>query len=444
MKDKNDFIDSFDIDKRLARVDIISSIAHVKMLAKSKIIDQNDSNKIIIGLRTILHDLMKGWHLPKAEDVHYAIEQELINRIGPVGGKMHTARSRNDQVSTDLRLYLKDENKQLQKIITRFQTTIMNKAIENIDIIMPGFTHLQHAQPILASHHILAYAWMMQRDKERLIDCYKRIDVLTLGSAALAGTSFKINRYYTAKLLHFNHVSENSLDSVSDRDFVIELIFCIVMIALHLTRLCEEIILWLNPEFQYITINIRFTSGSSIMPQKQNPDYAEMIRSKCGRMLGNLISMITTMKSLPLAYNRDLQEDKFCIFDSLDNIKTSLKIINEIFSSIKFLKINTIKSTENGFILATEIADYLASRNIPFRQAHSIVTDIVQYCKQSSKSFNELSLNEYKRFSKIFQEDIFTYLNIYETVNRKKSFGGTSKNSVLQQIHLLKRKLQAE
>ncbi|MDR0915270.1 MAG: argininosuccinate lyase [Endomicrobium sp.] len=444
MKSVNQFISSFDIDKRLAEADIVGSIAHTKMLCKSKIISKSDAKKIILGLEAILDDLHNGWKLPVDEDIHYAIEKELINRIGSVGGKMHTARSRNDQVTTDLRLYLKKELKNIKNKITHFQNTLINKAIENIDVIMPGFTHLQHAQPILASHYILAYAWMMQRDKERFVDCYKRIDVLPLGSAALAGTSFNIDRHYTARLLHFKNISNNSLDAVSDRDFVIEFIFCIVVMFIHLTRLCEEIILWINPEFCYITIDSKFTSGSSIMPQKRNPDYAEVIRGRFGRVLGNLISIITVMKALPLAYNRDLQEDKACLFDALDNTTDCLCIIDDMFRSIKFIKRKTLQSTEKGFILATEIADYLSLHNVPFRQAHGIVQNIVLYCQQTSKDFNNLSLQEYKKFSQVFEQDIFNYLNIDKIVNMKNSYGGTSKISVLHQIDILKQKLQYE
>jgi argininosuccinate lyase len=444
MRKINQFISSFSIDKKLAEVDIMGSIAHTKMLCKSNIISKCEARKIILGLQEILHDLQSGWNLPVHEDIHYAIESELINRIGDIGGKMRTARSRNDQVTTDLRLYLKKEFKNINNAITHFQDTLINKAIENIDIIIPGFTHLQPAQPILAAHHLMAYAWMIQRDKERFIDCYKRIDVLPLGSAALAGTSFNINRQYTAKLLNFSNISDNSLDAVSDRDFVIEFIFCIVMLFLHLTRLCEEIILWLNPEFGYITIDNKFTSGSSIMPQKHNPDYAEVIRGRFGRVIGNLISIITIMKALPLAYNRDLQEDKICLFDALDNIIECLYIIDEMILSIKFININTIQSTDKGFILATEIADYLSRHNIPFRQAHGIVQKIVLYCKKISKNLNELSLREYKTFSKVFKQDIFSYLNINKVVNAKNSYGGTSKESVLHQIANLKQKLHYE
>lgn len=444
MQNFKQFIGSFSFDGRLAEVDINSSVAHTKMLVKSRIINTSDGEKIISGLTSILRDIEGGWKLPEEEDIHYAIEKELIKRIGPIGGKMHTARSRNDQIATDLRVYLKQEIKIIVNLINDFQEVLITKAEKNIDVIMPGFTHLQPAQPVLAAHHLLAYVWMMQRDKERLNDCYRRTDVLPLGSAALAGTSFNIDRQYTAQLLNFKDVSENSLDAVSDRDFVIEFVFCTSLTVLHLTRFCEEIILWMNPEFDYITIDDKFTSGSSIMPQKRNPDSAEVIRGKSGRIIGDLIALFTIMKSLPLTYNRDLQEDKQPVFDSLDNLKLCLEVIKEMVDSLEFIEEKVLKSTEKGFIAATEIADYLARNNVPFRLAHGIVKDIVLYCKKNSKTLNELSLEEYSKFSRLFKKDIFEYLNTKSIANMKISYGGTSKRSVLHQIENIKNKLKLE
>ncbi|GHT45330.1 argininosuccinate lyase [Endomicrobiia bacterium] len=436
------FIGSFSFDERLAKSDITGSIAHTKMLVKTDIISASDGKKIVSGLMSILKDLEKGWKIPKEEDIHYAVEKELIRRIGAIGGKMHTARSRNDQVTTDLRIYLKQEIENIENIINDFQKTLVEKAVENIDVIMPGFTHLQPAQPVLAAHHLLAYVWMMQRDKERLGDCYKRTDVLPLGSAALAGTSFKIDRQYTAKLLNFKSISENSLDAVSDRDFAIEFVFCTSLIALHMTRFCEEIILWMNPEFGYITVADKFTSGSSIMPQKRNPDCAEVIRGKSGRIFGDLTALLTIVKSLPLAYNRDLQEDKPPVFDALDNVKMCLEVINEMAVSLKFVKEKALKSTQKGFIAATELADYLARKNIPFRLAHGLVKDIVLYCKKKSRTLNDLSIEEYNKFSPAFKKDIFEYLNAKNIVDMKTSYGGTSKKSVMRQIENIKRNLK--
>jgi argininosuccinate lyase len=440
MKNFEYFIESFSYDYRLAEIDILCSISHTKMLLKSGIITSIDCKKIVLGLESILKDVNNGYKIPEAEDIHFAVEKELIKRIGDIGGKMHTARSRNDQISTDLRFFLKKEILIIINLIKKVQKTFIKKAEKNIDIIMPGFTHLQHAQPILASHYILAYVHMFQRDKERFLDCYKRTDVLTLGSAALSGTSFKIDRNYLSKSLNFKQISENSLDAVSDRDFVIEFAFCSSLLSLHFTRLCEEIILWINPEFCYININDDFTSGSSIMPQKRNPDYAEIIRGKSGRIFGNLISLLTLMKSLPLGYNRDLQEDKISLFDSIDNIKKCIFIVDKMINSLEFIKENTIKSTEKGLIESTEIADYLVRKNIPFRTAHGIVADITKYCNDNCKTLKELSFDEYKKFSIVFEKDIFKCLDIKNIVNSKISYGGTSKKSVLLQIKNIKNK----
>ncbi len=321
MKNFEQFIGSFSFDQRLAEVDIEGSIAHVEMLVKTKIIPASDGKKIISGLKSILKDLGKGWTLPMEEDIHFAVEKELIRRIGPVGGKMHTARSRNDQVATDLRLYVRKEILTIFDMLNAFQKVLIEKAEKNIDVVMPGYTHLQPAQPIIASHHLLAYAWMIQRDKERIIDCLKRTNIMPLGSAALAGTSFKIDRNYTAKLMEFFRPCENSLDGVSDRDFCAEYIFDLSLIAVHLSKLAEEIIVWSSVEFNFIHIDDKFTSGSSIMPQKRNPDTAEVIRGKTGRVFGDLMAMLTIMKGLPIAYNRDLQEDKPPVLDAGETVK---------------------------------------------------------------------------------------------------------------------------
>jgi len=438
------FIGSFSFDQRLCEADIIGSIAHVKMLVKQKILSSSDGGKIISGLNSILKDVLKGRKLPKAEDIHYAIEKELIRRIGTVGGKMHTARSRNDQVATDLRLYLRKETGEIINLLCKFQKTFLEKAQKNLGLIMPGFTHLQPAQPVLVSHYLLAYAFMFQRDKERLIDCRKRINVLPLGSAALAGTSFKIDRQYAAKLLGFESVCENSLDGVSDRDFAAEFLFCCSTIALHLTRFCEEIILWLNPEFAYIKIGDKFTSGSSIMPQKKNPDCAEVIRGKSGRIFGDLFALLTIIKSLPLAYNRDLQEDKPPVFDAVDNIKMCLNVANEMAESLEFVKENILKSVRKGFVEATEIADYLAKKGIAFRTAHGIVKQIVTYALKNSKTLDELTIEEYKKFSNDIEKDIYKYIDVKNIVEAKISYGGTSMKSSLKQIEVLKRLIVAK
>jgi argininosuccinate lyase len=440
--DFEQFIGSFSFDQRLCETDITGSIAHVKMLVKQKILSSSEGAKIISGLNSILKDILNGYNLPKEEDVHYAIEKELIRRIGTVGGKMHVARSRNDQVATDLRLYLRKETDGIINLLCGFQKTLLAKAQKNIDVIMPSFTHLQPAQPVLASHYLLAYAFMFQRDKERFTDCRKRINVSPLGSAALAGTSFNIDRKYTAKLLGFESVCENSLDGVSDRDFAAEFLFCCSTTALHLTRFCEEIILWLNPEFAYIKIDDKFTSGSSIMPQKRNPDCAEVIRGKSGRIFGDLFALLTIIKSLPLAYNRDLQEDKPPVFDAVDNIKMCLEVANEMTESLEFVKENTLKSLRKGFVEATEIADYLARKGVAFRTAHATVKQIVSYALKNSKTLNELTIFEYKNFSKEIEKDVYKFIDFGNIVKMKTSYGGTSRKSSLKQIEILKRLLK--
>ena len=439
MKNFQQFIGSFSFDQRLSRVDIEGSIAHVQMLVKTKIISFSDGKKIILGLKSILKDLSKGWTLPVEEDIHFAIEKELIRRIGAVGGKMHTARSRNDQVATDLRLYLRKESLIIFDMLTNFQKVLIQKAQRNIDVIIPGYTHLQPAQPIIASHYLLAYCWMMQRDKERFVDCLKRINIMPLGSAALAGTSFKIDRKCTAKLLNFIRPCENSLDGVSDRDFCAEFIFVLSLISVHLSKLAEEIIVWSSVEFNFIHIDDKFTSGLSIMPQKRNPDTAEVIRGKTGRVFGDLMTMLTIMKGLPLAYNRDLQEDKPPVFDATDTIKLCLEVITDIVASITFKKEKTLKSTERGFLQATEIADYLARKNVPFRTAHGVVQQIVHYCIDNNKTLPELSIDEYKKFSKNIEKDLYKYIDVKNIVNAKTSLGGTSRKSILKQISELKK-----
>ncbi|MGE4385410.1 MAG: argininosuccinate lyase [Endomicrobiaceae bacterium] len=439
MENFEQFIGSFSFDNRLAESDITGSVAHTMMLVKTKIISAGDGNKIIKGLKSILKDLQKGWSLPQEEDIHFAIEKELIKRIGAVGGKMHTARSRNDQVATDLRLYVRKEINDIIEMIKAFQTVLVKKAEESIDVIMPGYTHLQPAQPVIGSHHLLAYAWMMERDRQRLSDCLKRTNVMPLGSAALAGTSFKIDRKYTAKLLGFDAVSDNSLDAVSDRDFAGEYIFALSMIAMHLSKLSEEIVVWSSVEFNFIKTDDKFTSGSSIMPQKRNPDCAEIIRGKTGRVFGDLMAMMTIMKALPIAYNRDLQEDKPPVFDATDTVKLCLGVIIDLMKTFEFKKDKTLKSTEKGFLQATEIADYLARKNIPFRTAHGIVKNIVNYCIKNDKTLDSLSVDEYKMFSEIINKDIYSFIAVKNIVDAKTSCGGTSKKSVLKQISDLKK-----
>ncbi len=431
---KQNFISSFDFDKRLAPYDIAGALAHVKMLSKCRIISDGDAKKIIKGLGAIADDLKRGKSLPSAEDVHYAVEKELIKRIGVVGGKMHAARSRNDQVATDLKLYLKDEIKNIVSSLLSVQRAILKVARNNIDAIMPGYTHLKQAQPILFSHHMMAYFQMFERDIKRFKNCYDNLDESPLGSAALAGTSFPIDRGISAKLMGFARVSENSIDSVSDRDFATEFIASAAILMLHTSRLAEDLIIWSSDEFDFVKIAAQFTSGSSIMPQKRNPDFLEIIRGKTGRIYGNLTSILTILKGLPLSYNRDLQEAQIPLFDTADTLKDVLAVLSEIISSLKLNHEKMEEAFKNDYILATEVADYLTKKGLPFRTAHGITKKIVEHAIKNKKNLSELKLSEYKKFSGYFKSDIHNRLNIKNVIESKKSLGGTSRLSVGKQI----------
>lgn len=430
---------SFDI--RLARFDIKGSIAHAKMLAKCGIITLDESKKIIRGLQDILKNLKKGHTLPHEDDVHMAIEKELIKRIGVVGGKLHTARSRNDQVALDLRLYVKESALNCSRLLSSVQKSLIRIAQKNNDLIMPGMTHLQHGQPVLCSHHLLAYAWMFERDKGRLTDLLKRADRNPLGSAALAGTSFPIDRVYTAKLLGFSDVSENSMDAVSDRDFVVEFLSSLSLIMLHISRIAEEIVLWSSQEFGYVSCGAAFTTGSSIMPQKRNPDFAEIIRGKTGRVYGSLMGMLTILKGLPLTYNRDLQEDKPLLFDAVDTVTSVLSLTGEFILSLTFNAKKITEALKQGFLEATELADFLVGKRVPFRTAHGVVRKLVEYCEKKNKRLSSLGLAELKKFSKRFNDESLKLLNLQAIVQSKKSYGGTAKASVAVQIKKLQKLL---
>jgi argininosuccinate lyase len=438
VKNTEKFVASFSFDARLAPYDIAGSVAHVKMLSKTKIIPSKDAQKIIKGLLSIDRDLKKGFKLPEQEDIHYAIEKELMKRIGTVGGKMHTARSRNDQVSLDLRLYLKDEISALNGLIEGTQAAIVKLAQKNINVIMPGYTHLQIAQPILFSHHIMAYGWMFERDKARLSDALKRVNVLPLGSAALAGTSFKIDRRFTAGLLGFAKVSENSMDSVSDRDFAVELLAALSIMAVHLSRLAEELVLWSSSEFDFVKLADDFVTGSSIMPQKRNPDVAELIRGKTGKVFGNLVNILTTLKALPLSYNRDLQEDKPPVFDSIDTVKDVFGVLIPMLSTMELKEEKMELATRKGYLSATELADYLARQGVAFREAHGTVKSMVNYCETNKKLLDQLTPAELKKFSPHFKSDVHEILKPVKIVEQKTSEGGTSTSSVNAQIKQMK------
>jgi argininosuccinate lyase len=444
-KTTEEFTSSVSFDVRLWKYDIAGSIAHVRMLGKQKIIPQKDARLIIKGLNEIKKEIASGKFrfLDSLEDVHMNIEDALIRKIGPVGGKVHTARSRNDQVTLDIRLFLLDEIRETIKLIRKFQKVIVTLAGKHIDTIMPGYTHLQRAQPVLLAHHLLAYFEMLERDRERLDDCLKRVDVMPLGSAALAGTTLPIDRKYVAGLLGFSRISENSMDAVSDRDFAIEFISASSIIMVHLSRLAEELVIWNSEEFGFIDLPDAFSTGSSIMPQKKNPDIPELIRGKTGRVFGHSIAILTVTKGLPLAYNRDLQEDKEPLFDTVDTLKSCLGILIKMMPKIKFNIRSMEKAAEGGFTVSTDLAEYLVQKGLPFRDAHRISGSVVRYCIDKGKTMNDLTLTELKLFSDLIGKDISRYLTLQASINRRNSPGGTSKENVLKRIRTIKSLLKA-
>ncbi len=440
------FTESISFDKRLWKYDIEGSIAHAAMLGKQGIISKGDSEKIITGLKKIAEEIEKGKFRfrENLEDIHMNIEAALIQKIGEKGGKLHTARSRNDQIALDLRLYLREETKKILTLIKKFQQALLTIAAKHLTVLMPGYTHLQRAQPVLLSHHLLAYIEMLQRDKERLQDGYKRINILSLGASAVAGTSFSIDRSYVAKLLGFDDVSKNSIDTVSDRDFVIEFLSSAAILIMHLSRFAEELVLWSTEEFGYIELPEAFTTGSSAMPQKKNPDVAELIRGKTGRVYGNLLSLLTIMKGLPLAYNRDLQEDKPPLFDTVDTIKSCLAVLNEMLPDVEFKVERLHETAQEGYSTATDVAEYLVRKGLPFRKAHEVTGKVILYCVGKKKGLNELALEELKKFSPLISEDIYMFLSPDESVRGKKSKGSTSPEEVKRQIKRFKRILNVK
>ncbi len=437
------FTESISFDYRLWRFDIEGSIAHAKMLAKQGIISKEDSLKIIHGLKEIAKEIEtdKFEFRPELEDIHMNIESALGEKIGDIAGKLHTARSRNDQIALDLRLYLRYESKEILYLINRFQKTVLEIASKHVNSFMPGYTHLQRAQPVLLSHHLLAYVEMFQRDKDRFKDTLKRINVLPLGASAIAGTTFPIDRRYVAKILNFDGITQNSIDSVSDRDFVIEFLSDASILIMHLSRLAEELVLWATEEFRFIQIPDAFATGSSAMPQKKNPDVAELIRGKTGRVYGNLFSILTVMKGLPLSYNRDMQEDKPPLFDTVDTVKACLNILNEMLPKIKFNTKKMYEAASEGYTTATDLAEYLVRKGLPFRKAHEITGEIVLYCISKNKRLEELELQEFKKFSPLISDDVYPVIKIEKSVEGKKSIGGTSQDEVRRQIKRLKREL---
>ncbi len=427
---------SVHFDKRLYEEDIKGSIAHAKMLGEKGIIPKEDAQKIIKGLGEIQSEIENGafqWK-KELEDVHMNIEKALIEKIGSVGGRLHTGRSRNDQVATDFRLYIKKESIKFDGLLKDLQHAFLKQAVENIHIVMPGFTHLQKAQPVLFSHHMLAYFEMFKRDRLRLRDCLKRVDVCPLGSAALAGTSFPIDRHMTAKELGFKDISKNSMDAVSDRDFALEYLFCLSMIMMHLSRLSEELVLWASAEFSYVELPDAYCTGSSIMPQKKNPDVPELVRGKTGRVYGDLVSLLTVLKGLPLTYNRDLQEDKECVFDATDTVDICLRAMIGIIENMKPIEKNIDRDLRGGFLTATDLADYLVRKGLPFRQAHEVVGKVVSYCIANNKELDELSLKELQTFSNLIEEDVFDVLSVRGSALSRNSYGGTGQEAVEQAL----------
>ncbi|MDD5014111.1 MAG: argininosuccinate lyase, partial [Atribacterota bacterium] len=421
--------------------DITGSIAHAKMLGKCNIISHEESQKIVTALEVILKDVQKnGWSISEeVEDIHTWVENHLKEKIGDIAGKLHTARSRNDQVALDERLYLKEEVHKIQDLLNDLQTSLLLIAEKNLDVIMPGYTHLQHAQPILFSHHLLAYFYKFNRDKERMKDLFKRMDVLPLGSAALAGTSFPIDREYVAKELNFSMISENSLDAVSDRDYILEFLSASAILMMHLGRLSEEIILWSSKEFNFIELDDSFCTGSSIMPQKKNPDAAELIRGKTGRVYGNMINLFTVMKALPLAYNHDMQEDKEPLFDTVSTLNTSLSLMSKMIETMQINKEKMEKGTRGDFSTATELAHYLVKKGLSFREAHKLVGNIVIYCLENKKTLEDLTLPELNFFDKGFNKDVLKILKPQSAIDAKDSCGGTSLKKVKESIQKAKK-----
>jgi len=444
-KEMEKFISSLSFDKKLVKYDLLGSIAHTQMLGKCKIITKEEKDKIMKGLRQILKEVQEGKleiTAGEAEDIHSWVENKLKEKIGTIAGKVHTARSRNDQIALDERMYLKEEDLKIQDLLRDLQKSLLSFAQKHLGIIIPGYTHLQHAQPLLFSHHLIAYFYMFERDKGRVQDLYKRIDVLPLGSAALAGTSFPIDREFVASQLGFKQIAENALDAVSDRDFILEFLSTSAILMMHLSRLGEELVLWSSQEFNFIELDDSFCTGSSIMPQKKNPDAAELIRGKTGRVYGNLINLLTTMKALPLAYNHDMQEDKEPLFDTISTLERSLFLMSKMIETMQVNKEKMEEGTKGDFSTATELADYLVKKGLSFREAHKLVGKIVLYCLENKKILEDLTLTELDFFHKDFNEDILKVLKPVSAVEAKDSYGGTSLKRVKESIQKAKQILE--
>lgn len=440
----NDFNSSISFDARMYRHDIRGSMAHAQMLGEQGIIEKHESEKIIEGLKGILADLDSGaLHFdPNAEDIHMFVEQVLTERLGDTGKRLHTARSRNDQVALDIKFYLKDECDEISKLTYELIETLIATAQEHYDTVMPGYTHLQRAQPVTFAHHIMAYAQMLTRDLGRLADTKKRMDRMPLGSCALAGTTYPLNRKRTAELLGFEDITYNSLDGVSDRDYCIELASAVSILMMHLSRFSEEIVMWCSWEFKFIELDDAYSTGSSIMPQKKNPDITELIRGKTGRVYGDLMTLLSMMKNLPLAYNKDMQEDKEAIFDAIDTVKLCLSTFIPMFRTMTVLKENMRKAAAKGFINATDCADYLVKKGMPFRDAYKITGTLVARCIELDTTLEDLDIKEYRKLTNVFDEDVYKAINLETCVMQRNVDGGPAPEAVARQIEQLKAELR--
>ena len=439
----HNFNESLSFDQKFWRQDIQGSIAHVTMLARQGILSQEDKEAIIAGLEGIRADIEEGRLeiAPGAEDIHSFIEETLTERIGEAGKRLHTGRSRNDQVALDMKLYTREQVKEMDHLLYALLEELLKRMEENLDTFMPGFTHLQKAQPITLAHHLGAYFEMFSRDRSRLHDIYERMNYCPLGSGALAGTTYPLDREYTAKLLDFYGPTLNSMDSVSDRDYLIELLAAMSTISMHLSRFCEEIIIWNTNEYQFVEIDDSYSTGSSIMPQKKNPDIAELVRGKTGRVYGALMAMLTTMKGLPLAYNKDMQEDKELTFDAMDTVKGCILLFTGMLSTITFRKDVMASSAKNGFTNATDAADYLVKNGVPFRDAHGIVGQLVLYCIDKGIALDEMTLEEFQAISPVFKEDIYEAISLKTCVEKRITTGAPGEAAMKEAIAVWRRQL---
>ena len=438
------FTASIHYDSRLYKYDIAGSKAHATMLASQGILSSGELEAIVAGLNEIDQEIGAGTFefKPELEDIHMNIEKALVDRIGPAGAKLHSARSRNDQIALDFKMYLRNQCSLITELLDGINTAFVGLARKYLGHVMPGYTHLQRAQPVQIAHHMLAYYEMFKRDKSRMIDCRKRMNLSPLGAAAMAGTGLPIDREQVAKALDFDGVTANSMDTSGDRDFAIEFTSNCALIQLHLSRLSEELVLWSSQEFSFVDISDKFCTGSSIMPQKKNPDIPELIRGKSGRVVGSLMSLLTLMKGLPLTYNRDMQEDKEPVFDAVDTVSSSLSIMTELLGNLTFNTKNMAEATQSGFMTATDLADYLVLKNVPFREAHGIVGRVVVYCLEKGCELESLTVEELTRFSEEIDKDVFEVLSVEGSINSRISFGGTSFQRVKEAIDEAEKQLR--